>query len=52
MTTLYILVVKHDTGTIQIMTAASSKAAAIDKICKSEGCPQSAIQSVKSITIY
>jgi hypothetical protein len=43
----YILTVKHDKGTVNLKTTASSEDAAKKKIMAAEGCPESAITSVK-----
>lgn len=45
----YAVKVKHDKGTKTIKTSASSEEAAKSNICKSEGCPESAIISTKEI---
>jgi len=39
----YTATLKHDTGKIRLRVIASSEQAAIDMICKAEGCPPRAI---------
>ena len=49
----YKISVKNDGGCVLIITTASSKQNAIEKIMAAEGCPESAILSItKSRTIY
>ena len=43
----YVLTVKHDNGTTNIKTTASSEDAAKKKIMAAEGCPETAITSIK-----
>jgi len=47
--TIYKLTVTHDQGTMTVKTSASSKEAAIKKVCDMEGCPKRAIIKVKNI---
>jgi hypothetical protein len=43
---LYILTIKHDKGTIRIMTTGSSKKDVIKRVTEIELCPESAIKKV------
>jgi hypothetical protein len=43
----FILTLKHDKGKIKISTFAENEKIAIEKICNSEGCPQSAIIKIE-----
>jgi len=43
----FILTLKHDKGKIKISTFAENEKMAIEIICNSEGCPQSAIIKIE-----
>ncbi len=43
----FIVTLKHDKGKVRIKTIASDEADAKQKVCNAEGCPESAIVSVK-----
>ena len=45
----YLVTIRHDAGIIRITTTATSAESAIAIIMQSEGCPRSAIKSVKII---
>lgn len=47
----YVLTIKHDGGTVNITTTASSKEQAIKQVCNSEKCPKSAILDIKELDL-
>ena len=47
-TIIYKVALKHDNGTFKLTIAAASIADAVQKVMKSEGCPERAIISVST----
>ena len=45
----YIITLRHDSGTIRIQTAASSKEQAVKQVCDAERAPYTAVINVKTI---
>jgi hypothetical protein len=44
---MYRMTLQHDKGLVRITTAATSIQAAIDTVCRAEGCPECAVVRVE-----